>query len=178
MRRALSIVAFLAAACVRPRSEPQDRAPTLAGSWRTEGYGLAVEIAGDTALAVFEVTGISCLPSFQARATTAPEGALAAFRLTEAPLTFLVLPDSGPDRLRLHMNGAASDLVIRRVSARPPACERPPENTPGSNFEVFAATWAEQYGFFDLKGADWAAIVEANRPKVTDKTTPAEYSTS
>jgi hypothetical protein len=63
--------------------------------------------------------------------------------------------------------------VLRRASQRPAACNQPTPNTPVSNFDVFARTWAEQYGFFDLKHVDWSAVVAANRPKVSDTTTAA-----
>jgi len=61
---------------------------------------------------------------------------------------------------------------LRRAAQRPAVCDRPTPNTPTANFDVFARTWAEQYGFFDIKHADWSAIVAANRRRVTDSTTP------
>src|SRR6185369_6038611 len=60
------------------------------------------------------------------------------------------------------------------AASKPPSCDAAAANTPQSNFDVFARTWAEQYGFFDIKHADWNAVVAANRTKVSDQTTPAE----
>ncbi len=139
------------------------------GSWRSEGYGYYLEFRNDSLL-FHEVTAVSCIPTSRARKVDAPAGAQAAYRLVDAPLTFLILPTDG-GRLRLHMNGAASDVIIRR-GQRPALCDRPTPDTPPANFDVFATTWAEQYGFFDLKGADWKAIVAANRPRITQSSPP------
>jgi len=143
--------------------------------WTSEGYGYVFEIARDT-LRAFEVTDISCIPSFTAVVApgVAPAGGVQAFRFTGAPVTVLLLPDGSAERARFHLNGAASDIVLRRASRKPTVCDRATRNTPMSNFDVFARTWAEQYGFFDLKKVDWAAVVAANRVRVTDATTPAE----
>ncbi|MFL5616381.1 MAG: S41 family peptidase [Gemmatimonadaceae bacterium] len=138
------------------------------GLWTSEGYGLFFDTNADT-LRAYEVTSISCIPSFTAAAVPAPTGAVAAYRFTTAPVTVLLLRDQSPNGLRFHINGAASDVILRRA-ARPSACERPTPNTPVSNFDVFATTWAEQYGFFDIKHADWASIVAGNRPNVSDTT--------
>ena len=149
-------------------------AESLDGAWGSEGYGLYFDIAGP-AITAYEVTAISCLQSFTATRTgEASDADGLAFTLLERPST-LVIRGGGPsDRRRLHVDGAASDIVIRRLSSRPVVCEAVLPDTPETNFEVFARTWAEQYGFFDLRHADWEAIVAAHRPQVTDRTTPAE----
>ena len=139
------------------------------GSWQSEGYGYYLEFRNDSLL-FHEVTAVSCIPTSRAKKVETPAGAQAAYRLVDAPVTFLILPTDG-GRLRLHMNGAASDMVIK-PGPRPAICDRPTPDTPTSNFDVFAATWAEQYGFFDLKHADWKAIVAANRPRITDASPP------
>ncbi len=139
------------------------------GSWQSEGYGYYLEFRSDSLL-FHEVTAVSCIPTARATKVDAPAGARAAYRLVDAPRTFLILPTDG-GRLRLHMNGAASDVIIR-PGRRPALCDSPTPDTPVSNFDVFAATWAEQYGFFDLKRADWKAIVAANRPRITASSPP------
>lgn len=139
------------------------------GSWLSEGYGYYLEFQNDSLL-FHEVTAVSCIPTSRATRVDAPAGAQVAYRLVDAPRTFLILPTEG-GRLRLHMNGAASDIVIR-PGRRPAVCDRPTPDTPLSNFDVFAASWAEQYGFFDLKQADWKAIVAANRPRITASSPP------
>jgi hypothetical protein len=149
---------------------PVARAQNL---WTSEGYGYLIDASSDS-LRAFEVTSISCIASFTAVAVPAPAGAAAAYRFVGAPVTVLLLPDKTSGAMRFHMNGAASDVILRRATAKPAVCDRPTPNTPASNFDVFARTWAEQYGFFDLKHVDWSAIVAANRAKVTDSTPPAQ----
>jgi hypothetical protein len=141
--------------------------------WLSEGYGLLFDAGADT-LRAFEVTSVSCIPSFTASAVTAPPGVSAAYRLSGAPVTVLLLPDSATGGMRFHMNGAASDVILRRAAEKPAVCNQPTPNTPASNFDVFTRTWAEQYGFFDLKRVKWATIVDANRVRVTDSTSPKE----
>ena len=148
-------------------------AQNLDGQWLSDGYGYFIEIAGQT-LKAAEITSVSCISSFTTTRQAAPPGALAAFKRTDGATTFLLLPGNSDDERRLHRNGAASDIVLRRTAARPSVCDRSTPDTPKTNFEVFAATWGEHYGFFDLKRADWKAIVAANREKVTDSTRPEE----
>src|SRR5262245_42495957 len=147
------------------------RSPLTAqeGSWKTEGYGYYVEFRSDSAF-FSEITAIRCIPSLKAAKIAPPAGASSAYKAAGSG-TFLLIPTDG-GRWRLHQNGAASDMIIAPAS-RPAVCDRPTVDTPESNFDVFATTWAEQYGFFDLKKADWKAIVAANRPRITSAS-PAE----
>jgi hypothetical protein len=142
------------------------------GLWTSQGYGYFFDVGPDT-LRAFEVTSVSCISSFTAAAVPSPSGAIAAYRLTGAPVTILLLRDAAADGLRFHENGAASDVVLRRAAAPPSTCEHPTPNTPVSNFDVFTTTWAEQYGFFDIRHVNWSSIVAANRAKVSDTTSAA-----
>jgi C-terminal processing protease CtpA/Prc len=65
-------------------------------------------------------------------------------------------------------------MIVHRIERKPAVCDPPAPNTPQSNFDIFAETWAEQYGFFREKKTDWKAVVAANRSKVTDATTPEQ----
>lgn len=174
MGRSIGIVALGIVACTATQLGKPEAPAGLSGFWISDGYGMMIQIVGDSVMTIDEVTAASCIRGGEARATAAPSGARAAFRLVEFPATFLILPDSGPDRLRVHFNGAASDIVVSRLSERLPVCDQPTPNTPKSNLEVFAGTWAEHYPFFDLKGADWGAIVERERATITDSTTPLQ----
>ena len=62
--------------------------------WTSEGYGYFFDASPDT-LHAFEVTSISCIPSFTAVAVPAPAGAVAAFRFIGAPVTVLMLAACG-----------------------------------------------------------------------------------
>jgi hypothetical protein len=147
--------------------------PSPKGIWASEGYGLVYEI-GDGSLQSFEVSKVSCLPAGSATAVPAPPEARGAFRLTNQPNTLLLLPDGDPDRMRVHVGWAASDIVLRRIERKPSVCDERTPDTPRSNFETFAETWAEHYPFFSMKRADWPAIVAENRTRITESTTPAE----
>lgn len=142
------------------------------GSWISEGYGLYFEVAGQH-ITAYEVTAVSCIQSYTAARKNATPGGI-GFNVVGRPTTLVVREAGSSDRRQLHVDGAASDIVIRRVGAKPKACAAPPRDTPVVNFDVFTRTWAEQYGFFDLKRADWKSIVASHRGRVTDKTTPDE----
>jgi hypothetical protein len=147
--------------------------PSPEGLWLSEGYGLFFQIEGDR-LESWEVTKVSCLPASKASAVPVPPGALGAFREEGDPTTIVLLADGDSGRMRLHRSWAASDIVLRRVDAKPDACGIPPRTGPLADFDVFAETWAEHYPFFSLKGADWPGIVARNRGRVGDGTTPEE----
>jgi hypothetical protein len=63
---------------------------------------------------------------------------------------------------------------MHRIARKPSSCDSETPNTPISNFDVFAQTWAEQYGFFREHNVDWSAVVAENRRRVTMSTTPEE----
>ena len=65
-------------------------------------------------------------------------------------------------------------MIVHRIDRKPAVCDKPTPDTPLSNFDVFAQTWAEQYGFFREKNVDWPQVVAANRSRVTDATTPEQ----
>jgi hypothetical protein len=164
----LAVLVVLLAALAGQISNPPSK-----GTWASEGYGLVLEI-GDDALETFEVTKVSCIATGTAAAVPAPPGALSAFRLPGRSGTLVLLPDVDPARRRIHPNGTASDVVLRRIERKPAVCDQRTPDTPRSNFDVFAETWAEHYPFFSMKHADWPAIVAANRARITDETTPSE----
>jgi hypothetical protein len=169
MRRiAASIVLILSTMGSTPAADQ-----ALDGLWRSEGYGLYFDVSG-TSLKAYEVTAISCLPSFTATRASDTAAADIVFKVVDRPTTYVLRSGGSPNRRRIHMNGAASDIVIHRIGAAPEPCARPIANTPLTNFDVFARTWGEQYGFFDLKHADWNAITARSRSRVSDATTPRE----
>jgi hypothetical protein len=149
------------------------RPASATGLWATEGYGLVFDVGADTVTS-FEVTKVSCIPALRARTTAPPAGALAAFTMANAPVTFVIIPGSSATQARVHLPYAASDMVIHRIDRKPAVCDKPTPDTPLSNFDVFAQTWAEQYGFFAEKKVDWSAVVAANRSRVSDTTTPEQ----
>jgi hypothetical protein len=151
-------------------------ADSLDGVWKSSGYGYVFAIRGSQ-LKAFQVTSATCVPGFTARAKTIDvPGRDVTFKTNEKDV-FLIRAqkptDNGPFR-RLHFEGAASDIVIRRAEGIPGVCTPPTANTPVGNFDVFVHTFEEQYIAFDLKHADWKKIVAENRPKVTNQTGAAQ----
>src|SRR5579885_2233661 len=141
------------------------------GVWRSEGYGYVFEFSGPT-LKAFEVTERTCVPGFTAaRENGVAPGREATFRTGDGDVYFIRAAAAGDHRL-LHNQGSASDIRIDRLAQRPLICSHPTANTPPDNFEVFTRTWAENYISFDLKHADWNAIVNRNRARVAVNTSP------
>src|SRR5437773_9957776 len=147
--------------------------PPVGGRWLSEGYGLYFEVSG-SALTAYEITAISCVPSFTAKRTGGNRDGEVAFTVVDRPTTYIFRSGGSSNRRSLHMNGAASDIVVHRVPSAPAVCAQQPANTPLANFDVFAQTWAEQYGFFDLKHADWPTITSRHRERLSERTTPRE----
>jgi len=173
MPRFLPLGAVIAALVITSPSDAQQ--PALGfGLWATEGYGLVFDVRQDSVIA-YEITKVSCIPSTRAvTSPTPPAGAIAAFSRPGTPVTYVILPGKTPKDARVHLAYAASDMIVHRIDRKPAVCDAPTPDTPRSTFDVFAQTWAEQYGFFREKKVDWAAVVAANRPRVTDATTPEQ----
>lgn len=172
MRR-FRLVAIVVAPVVVSSPSHAQRPGSALGLWATEGYGIVFDVRADT-VASFEITKVSCIPDVRAAATPSPAGAIAAFTLPNAPVTFVILPGSSATEARVHVGFAASDMIIHRIDRKPAVCDKPTPNTPLSNFDVFAQTWSEQYGFFREKQVDWPQVVAANRARLTDATTPEQ----
>ncbi|MEO8451921.1 MAG: S41 family peptidase [Gemmatimonadota bacterium] len=180
LRHVPHLVGFLAAvaACSGPKTDkadsPEQPRPSagLSGAWKTDGYGLVFVSNGDT-LQAYEVTQTTCVPTMKVirRAETAP-GAEAVYAKDDD--VFLVKAATDSNEKRLHSDGAASDMVIRRIAGRPATCDQPTPNTPIGNFDVFAETWKEHYILFDEKHANWDVVAANARAKVTPATKPAE----
>jgi hypothetical protein len=169
----MSKLVLIAAAVTAVHPVNAQRPASAAGLWATEGYGLVFDVQPDT-VASFEVTKLSCVAGDRFPTTTVPAGAIGAFRMPNAPVVLAILPGQTPNDARVHLGFAASDMIIRRIDRKPAVCDRPTPDRPLANFDVFAETWAEQYGFFREKNVDWASVVAANRARVTDATTPEQ----
>ena len=159
MRQQMPALGLLAALA------PQLPAQSLEGTWRSEGYGWVFDIRGDS-LQAREVTAVSCLPSFRAHRDSAPAGAVAAFTFDGSPTTIQVLRGGSADQLRLHLEGSASDYIIRRAAV-PAVCNQETPKDPQTVFDVFWHNYAEHYPFFAIKGMNWDSVRSVNRPRAT-----------
>ncbi len=140
-------------------------AQSLDGTWRSDGYGWVFDIRGDS-LRAREVTTVSCIPSFSAtREVSVPAGAVAAFKFVGAPVVVQVLRGSSPNEMRLHLEGSASDYIIRRASAAPSVCDKETAKDLLTTFDVLWQNYAEHYPFFALKKVDWNAVRATFRPR-------------
>src|SRR6185503_12373504 len=113
------------------------------------------------------------LPSDAYSALPAPRNVRAAYGSPGSPMVISIL-DDGADGARVSVGFAASDMIIHRITRKPPVCDAPTPNTSLSNFDVFAANFAEHYPFFRERNIDWKAVVDSNRSKITEATPPTE----
>ncbi|MDX2060679.1 MAG: S41 family peptidase [Gemmatimonadales bacterium] len=173
VRRLLIATAVAASACGPKQAPPEAPANSaLTGVWKSDGYGYVLVATGDT-LQAFEVTATTCVPSFTAAKVASTDPGADPQYDADGQI-FTVTGGSDSAERHLKSSGAASYITIRRIATQPAACNPPTANTPEKNFEVFAQTWAEHYILFTEKGADWPAIVEEARAKVTPTTTPEQ----
>lgn len=142
------------------------------GLWLTDGYGLLVDDRGDS-LHAYELTSISCIPSWTVKwVANSNENSEDVFAVED--LTFRLSAGSTKDAPRLHVDGAASDILLRHTPSRPTSCARTAKNSPQQNYAIFWQTFTEHYAFFDLRHMDWQSVDRKFRPQVSSKTTPKE----
>jgi hypothetical protein len=147
---------------------------SLDGWWVSEGYGTVLHIK-EGKIESFQVTAISCLPDWRAkRLEKASEGAEAVLAQTPGGEKIFVRPGTSPDHKFFGFKWAASTVGFHRVPQRPAACDKPTENTPLSNFDIFWTTFHEHYPFFAMHGVNWEEVREKYRARITDKTTSQE----
>jgi Peptidase family S41 len=152
----------------------------LDGLWLTDGYRQLIEIRGDT-LTINELTKLSCLQGLAAKRSTGAGADEVRFLGSEfnedisSFVDFRLRSGADNNRLIMHVVGTIADIDLVRVAAKPAPCLRPTvADTPINNFDVFAATYAENYPFFRLKHVDWDRVTASNRRRVTAETTPAQ----
>ncbi|MFP2907050.1 S41 family peptidase [Pyxidicoccus sp. 3LFB2] len=124
------------------------------GSWRSRGYGMLLS-ATASGLKLHHETAAGCYAD--------PGGDDSLL----ASLVYLA-PGATVDELALLSDPGETRYYFQRLPALPRACEATVTWTPPRLFDVFAATFAEQYAFFPEYGVDWKARITANRPRVTD----------
>jgi len=154
-------------------TEPRNfRSHSAEGLWLSNGYGILLKVDGDT-LQAFELTSISCLPSWSAvrdpNHVHGPEMVFAGERTTVR-----LSVGTRADLMRMRREGTVSDVLLRRVAVQPKSCGLAVDNSPEANYAIFWQTFAEQYPFFELHHLDWRAVDNRFRPQVTAATQPAE----
>jgi hypothetical protein len=130
----------------------------LRGVWRTQGYGLVVDV-GRIMVTAYQRTEVSCLPVYRGPAHSLVLGELGDIALN---------PD-GDGGLRIDIDGASNPIRTRRLDALPAACDEggtPQEPTVRDAFDIAWHGLNEHYPFFDRHGIDWRARYEALAPGV------------
>jgi hypothetical protein len=140
--------------------------------WRSDGYGLIIGVAGSKAL-TFETTEVSCLPSksLDQLGQAAADGTVQYGRKGVPAET---LRRGADGKATLHLLGTAADIDLLPMSELPGACTKKMRTDPLTTFDVFWATFAENYNSFGRKNIDWDAVRDQYRPKVSSDTEDAE----
>ncbi len=167
----LSVVVIWFSLWLGGSGKPVETTP-LDGWWLSDGYGFLVEL-DDRELRTYELTSISCVPSRSAKRLASGDPA-SSITFTSGRETTKIIRTADANVLRMHTDGTASDIVLRRISKRPDSCQGMPPDTPQENYAVFWETFAEQYPFFALHKVDWRAVDKKFRPEITAATKPAE----
>jgi hypothetical protein len=76
-----------------------------------------------------------------------------------------VLRGAAADEMRLHLEGSASDYIIRRATAQPASCDRATAKDALTTFDVLWQSFADHYPFFALKKVDWNTVRATYRPR-------------
>ena len=153
-------------------AQKESSAKDFEGPWLADGYGLFFDL-GPAGLEVYELTAVSCIHS-QTRPPLAARSSDSALAFSWGNSITILSRTDDPNILRLHMDWAASDLILHRADKPPEMCAHKPANSPQENYSIFWQTFAEQYAFFGLRKVDWHDVDRQFRPRVTSTTTPAE----
>ena len=155
---------------LRAADQQQRGAPGIDGWWQTDGYGFAMEIRGED-LRLWQVTAVSCLPSYTGRRSEAQPRGKVAF-LLDVGIRLTIAPGTNPNRKRMRTEGSVTDWHLDRIARLPAACAQPIADDPLHVYDVFWTTYAENYPFSDDKGVDWNEVRARTRPLVGPDTTP------
>ncbi|MDQ4031725.1 MAG: S41 family peptidase [Actinomycetota bacterium] len=170
-RSALSIAIVAALMMMVPACTA--RPPESPGEvWRSDGYGWIYSLSGDQ-LQTYEVTEISCLPgqTLDQIGPPSPDGVI-SFGYKDIPSRTVRKGPSG--QATLHLLGTAADVDLVALPGLPSACSRQASNDPHTNFDIFWATFAENYNSFGRKNVNWAAVRDQYRPMLDNDTDPHE----
>jgi Peptidase family S41/Tricorn protease C1 domain len=160
----VAVLAMMVPACTaRPPGPPGE-------VWRSDGYGWIYALSGDR-LQTYEVTEISCLPgrTLDQIGPPSPEGVI---RFGRKGISRQTLRKGPNGQATLHLLGTAADVDLMPLRGLPSECSHPASNDPRTNFDIFWATFAENYNSFGRKNINWAAVREHYRPMVHNNTDP------
>jgi hypothetical protein len=165
-------IILVSLALVLSASAQKESPAKPAGFWLADGYGLLYELT-PTGLNVYQLTSVSCIHS-ETRPPDKTHSSNSALAFSSPGTITTVSRTNDPNTLRLHMDWAASDIILHRTDKPPENCTQKPANSPQANYSIFWQTFAEQYPFFALRKVDWHAVDRQFRPRVTSTTSPSE----
>lgn len=139
-----------------PVPDASAAAPSLDGVWQTDGYNVIVAIDNDSAQ-FYDLTKLSCAAS-----DSAVEVRPGAYEGDGSRFTFR---RQGAGAV-MQVEGSVGVQRLRRLSALPAGCTTPSATDPLSVFDVFWATYAENYPSFAARGVDWKAERDRVRPLI------------
>jgi Peptidase family S41/Tricorn protease C1 domain len=170
----VAVLTMVLAACSVPGTQTSStgQAGPVDGVWRTDGYGWVIAVNGGHAQ-TFDTTELSCLPNNTADqlGQAAPDGTVQFGNKGVAVETLRRTAD-GHGLLRLL--GTAADIDLLPLPALPDACTKTVPNDPLTVFDVFWATFKENYNSTVRKNIDWNAVRDKYRPMVTASTSPKD----
>ena len=141
--------------------EPRENSESLLGTWKSIGYG-KVMVVDTSGYKQYDVTEISCLPDDHGtlrdlKAMTDLENDTLSIRL-------------GYDIYRYERTESLPDVCGEKLSAQK-------MEDPLYNFEVFAATYRENYYYFEMNNIPWDSLYLAYENRINDTTTRLELYT-
>jgi Peptidase family S41/Tricorn protease C1 domain len=159
-------LAMMVPACTAPPHEPPGEV------WRSDGYGWIYSLSGGH-LQTYEVTEISCLPR-RTLDQIGPPGPDGVIRFGRKGIPSQTVRKDPNGQATLHLMGTAADVDLMPLPRLPSECSRQASDDPRTNFDIFWATFAENYNSFGRKNINWAAVRDRYRPMVHDDTGPRE----
>ncbi|MCA1702012.1 MAG: S41 family peptidase [Actinobacteria bacterium] len=162
----VAVLAMMVSACTALPHEPPGEV------WRSDGYGWIYSLSGDQ-MQTYETTEISCLPgqTLDQIGQPSPDGVTRFGRKNIPSQTVRKGPNG---QATLHLMGTAADVDLLSLRGLPSECSREASNDPRTNFDIFWATFAENYNSFGRKNINWAAVRDHYRPMVDNDTDPHE----
>jgi hypothetical protein len=128
----------------------------LVGVWSSEGYGQVLEFQSGQ-FDRYEITNVSCL--------LVSSGSLGAYQNNVAR----VLRNADNTRFSYILPGNLTTYAFNRLNQLPARCRNGgtgPDTDPLANFDLFWATFNEQYAFFAERGVNWNALRNQMRPRL------------
>lgn len=148
---------------------------SVEGIWQTDGYSMVMTIEKGR-LQAYDTTSVSCLKGVLTGPQDGDPGPHGTVRFVddEGKPTVSMRPQ-GHRWARMQGDGSVGEVTLRRLPRLPNGCEpgklQPGKRDPVKVFDVFWATFAENYPFFAAKGIDWRPVRDRYRPRIGPDTT-------